>query len=146
MWLWRIKSWSFSMRPDERVALVRRSFAAWNADDWQDQLRAIWSPEGTIIAPEGWPEAGEFEGWSRMVEEWNRIKDSWGEERVEPLEIESIRERVLGHVRWTMRGEASGAPLEVDVWLVAECEDGRLSRMAYFLDGESARTAAEAGE
>jgi len=43
-----------------------------------------------------------------------------------------------------MQGEASGAPLEVDVSIVCEFRGERLSRMAYFLDPESARAAAEA--
>ena len=98
------------------------------------------------MAPEGWPEAGEFKGWPAMVEQWHRIKDSWAEERLDVIELESIDDRVLAHLRWIMQGEASGAPLEVEVWLVGEFEDDRFSKMAYFLDRETARTAAEAGE
>jgi hypothetical protein len=130
----------------DREALVRRSIDAWNADDWEDQLAAIWSPDGTIVAPEGWPEAGEFRGWPAMLEQWRRIKGSWAEDRVEVIELESIADRVLAQLRWILQGEASGAPLEVNAWLVAESEGDRLSRMTYFLDRESARTAAEAAE
>ncbi|HEY7266667.1 MAG TPA: nuclear transport factor 2 family protein [Solirubrobacterales bacterium] len=129
-----------------REELVRRSIAAWNADDWEDQLRAIWSPNGTIVSPEGWPESGEFAGWPAMLEQWRRIKGSWAEERIEAVGVQSIGERVLGDLHWTMRGDASGAPLEVDVAMVCEFEGGRLSKMTYFLDHESARAAAEANE
>ena len=59
--------------------------------------------------------------------------------RVELLELESIGDRILARVRWTMRGEASGAPLQVDVALVCEARDDRLTKMAYFLDREAAR-------
>jgi ketosteroid isomerase-like protein len=127
----------------DREALLRRSLDAWNADDWEEQLNAIWSADGTIVAPEGWPEVGEFRGWPAMLEQWRRIKGSWAEERVELLELESIGDRILAQVRWTMRGEASGAPLQVDVALVCEARDDRLTKMAYFLDREAARAEAE---
>lgn len=134
------------MQREDREALVQRSIDAWNSDDWEEQLRAVWSPDGVIVAPEGWPESGEFRGWPAMVEQWRRIKGSWAEERVDVIELESIDGRVLAQLRWTMRGEVSGAPLEVDVAIVCEVSGSRLSRMTYFLDRETARRAAEARE
>jgi ketosteroid isomerase-like protein len=134
------------VQPEDREALAQRSIDAWNSEDWEEQLRAIWSPDGVIVSPEGWPEAGEFEGWPAMVEQWRRVKGSWAEERVDVIEVESIGDRVLAQLRWTMRGESSGAPLEVDVAIVCEVSGDRLSRMSYFLDRKSARRAAEAAE
>jgi ketosteroid isomerase-like protein len=130
--------------PADREGLARRSIEAWNADDWEEQLSALWSPDGTIVSPEGWPESGEFRGWPAMVEQWRRVKGSWAEERVEVVELESIGDRVLAYLRWTLQGDASGAPLEVDVAIVCEFAGERLSKMTYFLDPERARTAAEA--
>jgi ketosteroid isomerase-like protein len=127
-----------------RERLVRRSIDAWNADDWEDRLRAIWSPEGTIVSPEGWPESGEFRGWPAMLEQWRRVKGSWAEDRVEVVDLESIGDRVLGYLRWILRGDASGAPLEVEVAILCEFDDERLFKMTYFLDRERARTTAEA--
>jgi ketosteroid isomerase-like protein len=134
------------VQPEDREALVQRSIDAWNSDDWEEQLRALWSPDGVIVSPEGWPESGEFESWPAMVEQWRRVKGSWAEERVDVIELESIGDRVLAQLCWTMRGDMSGAPLEVDVAIVCEVSGGRLSRMAYFLDRQTARTAAEADE
>jgi ketosteroid isomerase-like protein len=127
----------------DREALVRRSLDAWNADDSEEQLNAIWGADGTIVAPEGRPEVGEFRGWPAMLEQWRRIKGSRAEERVELLELESIGDRILAQVRSTMRGEASGAPLQVDVALVCEARDARPTKMAYFLNREAARGEAE---
>ena len=50
------------MNPEEREALVRTSTDAWNSNDFET-LKAIWSPEGVIVSPEGWPEVGTFSGW-----------------------------------------------------------------------------------
>jgi ketosteroid isomerase-like protein len=130
------------MDAEQRVALARRSIDAWNAEDWEAELRKVWTPDGAIVAPQGWPEAGTFEGWPAMVAEWGRIKDSWAVERAETIEVKSIGERVLAHVRWTTRGDASGAPLESDVYFVCEFEGERICRMAYFLDADAARAEA----
>ena len=128
-----------------RESLVRRSIDAWNSENWEEELRRIWDPEGAIIAPKRWPEAGEFRGWPAMVEQWRRIKGSWAVERVELDGLRSIGDRVVADLRWMLQGEASGAPLEVEVAFLCEFNDGRLARMQYFLDREAARRAAEEG-
>jgi hypothetical protein len=60
------------------------------------------------------------------------------------VDLESIGDRVLGYLRWILRGDASGAPLEVEVAILCEFDDERLFKMTYFLDRERARTTAEA--
>ena len=127
----------------ERADLVRASIDAWNSEDWEIALRSVWRPEGVIVTPEGWPEPGTFAGWEAMVEQWGRVKGSWAKERVELITAEPAGEGVLAEVRWTLQGEASGAPLEVRVWLLCELTGDRLSRMTYFLDRDAARRAAE---
>lgn len=126
----------------EREAIVRASVDGWNSADWEEGLRRIWDPEGAVVAPEGWPESGTFRGWDEMIGQWRRIKDSWGEENVELRSVEPAGEGALADVRWVLRGEASGAPLEVEAWILAEFKGRRLSKMTYFLDGDAARSAA----
>jgi hypothetical protein len=46
-------------------------------------------------------------------------------------------------MRWELRGEASGAPLEVRVWILCEFDGRRLAKMTYFLDEQAVRAAAE---
>jgi len=130
---------------DEKIELVRRSIDAWNARDWEEGLGPIWDPEGEIVAPEGWPEAGTFSGWEALVDQWRRLKDSWAEEQVEVHSIRPIGDRMLAEILWTMRGEASGAPLEVEGAMVYEFRGERISRIRYFLDREAATAAAEEG-
>jgi ketosteroid isomerase-like protein len=127
----------------EREALVRESIDGWNSDDWERRLKAIWKQDGLLVSPDGWPEAGTFEGWEAMVEQWRRVKDSWAEEHAELTSVESHGEAVLAGTRWLVRGEASGAPLEVGIWALFEFEDERISKIVYFLDEEAARVAAE---
>jgi hypothetical protein len=126
----------------EKEAIVRSSIDGWNSEDWEQGLGAIWHPDGVIVPPEGWPEAGTRVGWKAMVEQWRRIKDSWAEEHVELVSAHPAGEGVLAEIHWTLRGEASGAPLEVPAWILCEFEGSLLSKMTYFLDRESAQTAA----
>jgi ketosteroid isomerase-like protein len=125
-------------------AIVRASIDAWNSDDWERDLRSIWDPDGVIVLPEGWPEAGTFVGWDAMREQWGRIKDSWREEQVDLISAEPAGTGVLAEVRWKLRGEASGAPLDVQAWILCELDGDRLSKMTYFLDRETANAAVEA--
>lgn len=125
-------------------SLLSRSIDVWNAGDWQT-LESMWNPDGEIVAPEGWPEAGVFSGWPAIREQFERVKDSWAEEHIELISQEQAGDRLLSHIRWTVRGEASGAPLEVEMWMLSEFRDERFSRIEYFQDGEAARSAFEQG-
>ncbi len=131
------------MDPRDREAIVRRSTEAWNSDNWEERLREVWDPDGLIVAPEGWPEAGTFAGWDAMVGQWRRIMETWAEDHVELISAEPVGDALLGGVRWTLQGEASGAPLEVQAWILCEFRQNRLAKMAYFLDEAAARAAAE---
>jgi hypothetical protein len=129
----------------QREAIVRRSIDGWNADHWEQGLNSVWRPDGVIVSPEGWPEAGTFVGWDAMVEQWRRIKGSWADEHVELISCDPAGEAALAEIRWTLRGEASGASLEVQAWILCEFEEGLLSKMTYFLDREGAQEAAARG-
>lgn len=124
--------------------LVRRAFDVWNANDWE-ALEQLWNSDGVAIAPEGWPEPGEFVGWPAIREQFERLKDSWVEERVEVLSARPAGEHLLVDLRWTVLGEASGAPLDVEMWMLCDFRGERFARAEYFLDREAALTAAGEG-
>jgi ketosteroid isomerase-like protein len=130
-------------RSPANESVFRRSVEAWNQNDWRT-LESLWNPDGYIIAPEGWPEPGKREGWIEIREQFDRIKDSWVEDRVKVLAVRSFGERLLADIRWVVKGEASGAPLEVAMWMLCDFEGGRFSAIEYFLDRDAAHAAAEA--
>jgi ketosteroid isomerase-like protein len=125
-------------------SVLRRSVEAWNANDWP-MLESLWHSDGEIVAPEGWPEPGPRQGWTAIREQFDRIKGSWTEERVEVLSVSGTDERLLADLRWVVKGEASGAALEVAMWMLCDFRGDRFTRIQYFLDREKALAAAEEG-
>ena len=123
---------------------MRRAIEAWNENDWE-ALQKLWDPEGEIVPPEGWPETGARTGWPAIREQFRVIKDSWSEDRVEAISIEQVGDRALTHVHWAVRGEASGAPLQVEMWMLFEFGNGLISRIQYFLEREAASSAMAKG-
>src|SRR5262245_11977629 len=97
-------------------------------------LEALHHPEGSIVAPPGWPEAGEFFGWPAIAEQYRRVKGSWAEERIENRSAEWVGETTLACNRWICRGETSGAEVEVDMWAVTEARGELVWRVQYFMD------------
>jgi ketosteroid isomerase-like protein len=132
------------MNSSEHDSLVRRWIEAWNDNDWA-ALESIWHPEGQIVAPEGWPESGEFIGWPAVRDQFARLKDPWTAEDAKDISIEPQGERVLAYFRWVAQGQASGASLDVDVWMLCEFREGRIFRIRYYTNEKEARTAGEAG-
>ena len=123
--------------------IVQRSIEGFDQDDW-DLLESLWNPDGEIVGPEGWPETGTISGWPGILAQFKRLKDSWAEDRTEVIGHTRHGERVLSHMRWSVRGEASGITDEIDVWMLSELRDDRFARAQYFTDGEAAEAALEA--
>ena len=121
-------------------AVIRRGIEAWNADDW-DGLEAASAPDVVVVAPEGWPEAGEFVGWPSARRQFERLKDSWSQERVEVIGIESAGDWGLAHVHWIGKGKGSGIDFDFDTWMAVLVRDGKQARVEYFFDEAAARLA-----
>jgi hypothetical protein len=60
--------------------------------------------------------------------------------------VRSLGERLLADIRWTVRGEASGAPLEVEMWMLCAFNKGLFASVHYFLDHDAALAAAEGAQ
>jgi ketosteroid isomerase-like protein len=127
------------------VALVRRAVDAWNANDWE-LIESLNHPDVTIRAPDGWPESGEFHGWSAVRRQFERLKDAWSEERIEPIEIRPLDGgKVFLRAQWRGHGGASGLELDMEIDVIYTLRAGKLARSEFFIDPDAARRAA-AGE
>jgi uncharacterized protein len=122
--------------------LVRRSFEAWNANDWP-ALEAAYDPDVIADPPEGWPEGEAAHGWEAVRVQFKRLKDAWENERVQVDEIEEVGDRVLAQFRWVGRGKASGVDVAEPLWALFTVRDARIVRLKYFLSRSNAVEAAE---
>jgi ketosteroid isomerase-like protein len=132
--------------PEERIELVRRGHAAYEARDIETVL-ALLDPVVEIYAPPGVGNPGTYhghDGFLHWIGHWN---EAWEEFRQELLGVESIGERhAVADVMQTARGRASGVELELAASYVYELRGGRLVYMAIYLDGEEARAVAHERE
>jgi ketosteroid isomerase-like protein len=130
----------------ENVDVVRRSFDAWNQNDWE-QLQAIYAPDVIVIAPREWPEPEGARGWEEWRLQIKRLKESWEVERVEVDEIRALPDgRVFARVVWAASGLASGIRTDIPIAIVSTIRDGQIRRIEYFLDSNKALEAAGLSE
>jgi ketosteroid isomerase-like protein len=128
-----------------REEIVKRSFDAFQRQDWE-LLESLWEPDGEVVGPDPWPEAGTMSGWPAILAQFKRLKESWAEDRVEIIEQSWAGERLCTRFTWSVRGEASGLESETEMWMVSEFRGDRFARVQYFSDGEALRAALEEEE
>ncbi|MBM3666565.1 MAG: nuclear transport factor 2 family protein [Actinobacteria bacterium] len=118
---------------EENEALVRAALADWSQSDEisTEAMAGRWVAEPSITAPEGWPESGFFQGREAVIDQLQRLKESWREERVELVAIESAGDRVLVNVRLLGQGESSGVELDMPFWKVCTLVEGKTAASAF---------------
>jgi ketosteroid isomerase-like protein len=130
----------------ENTETVRRSFDAWNRNDWEE-LERCYHPNAVAKTPEGWPEGGVLEGWEAIRNQMARNKDSWEEEQVEVVELRELDlDRVMARIRWTTTGSESHLAFESGLTALFTLREGRIARLDYYFDHAKALEAAGIGE
>ena len=94
--------------------------------------------------PGGVARVGRVPGTEAVIGQLRRLKESWSDERIELVSIESAGDRVLINVRWLGHGESSGLELDMPFWNVYRLVDGKISHVGFHTDEESARAEFEA--
>src|SRR6266511_4716906 len=125
---------------EENVELVRQAMEALLRRD-RDAWLAIHDEDFEIVPIRDWPEGG-VRGREAAWDFHMRIRDSF---ELTPIEVERVdagADKVLGHLRYDLRGAGSGAEVDLDQWFVATVRDGKIFRLEWFTDGVEAREAA----
>jgi ketosteroid isomerase-like protein len=126
----------------EHQELVKGAIAAFSKADWES-LESFYWPDAEAQAPEGWPEAENALGWPAMRRQFERLKDSWEEDQFEVRSAQSLdEERVFVDGIWHTRGKGSGIEVDLETWVLATIREGKISRIAFYIDREKARQAA----
>lgn len=133
---------------DENVEAFRRGLEAYNRRDI-DAFLELFDPAAEIhpltlamFGGEGTVYRG-HEGIRQFVRDVDEVLPQI---RVEPLEIRDLGERIVANGRLRARGRASGAEVESPVSWLVEFREGKVIRMADYLDPEKALEAAGLSE
>ena len=109
---------------EERIELVRRGFAAYNAGDTEAVFQLL-HPEVEIYSSDELMNAGTFrghEGYLTWVSRWN---EAWEDFTNEPEEIEAVGDRhVVARVRATGLGRGSGIEVGQELAYIYDVRDG----------------------
>ena len=127
---------------EDNVEIAKQALAAFNAADWE-LLETFYWPDAEALAPEGWPEAEDSQGWEAIRRQFERLKDSWSEDDYEIESAEAVGEhKVLAAGTWRIRGHGSGIEGEIKTWILSTLREGKIARMQFFLEEEQAKRAA----
>jgi ketosteroid isomerase-like protein len=132
---------SLSMSESANIALVRASFHAYDAEDF-DAIAEMVHPD---VEVHDWPEAADpqvYRGASAIQdarEEWSK---AWESVRAEPLDFVEAGDRVFVPMRTAGRGRGSSIDVEMETFGVYTFRDGKILKLQYFTDRESALAAA----
>ena len=114
----------------------------WNEGD-DEAVLALYAEDAVQQNGEEWLEQSTFRGHEEIraaMEEWQAM---WETTRVvvdELLEIEP--DKVVAVGAWHMRGRASGIPGEMPIFVLFTVRDGKVTRLEWHSDRDSAVAAA----
>ena len=121
----------------ENVEVAREGVARFTEGD-MDGLAELYTPDAVIVAPEGWPEGGRFEGRDAVIRQFARIQEEWGRQAVRVEDERSGDEWVVLKFVWSAQGKASGAPLEMKIFGAYRVKDRKIEEARFFWDFDEA--------
>jgi ketosteroid isomerase-like protein len=125
----------------EPLEIVRQLSERWNAGDIEGLLD-LYSDDIVVRTGEHWPEQATVQGkdaFRESIDEWLSV---WQEIAIETGHIEAHGDRVVAHGAWQSTGRLSGVEGTMPIHIVFTVRDGRIARLEWYPDRESAVAAA----
>lgn len=127
------------------VETLRRGLEAFTRGD-----RAVWleltDPDVELVPVSDWPEVDQTRGAEAVWNFFVSVDEAWEGPPFGMVEAIELDDKVVGHVRRHMHGRSSGAEVEFDYWNVTTFRAGKVVRMHWLPDRDSALEAAGARE
>jgi ketosteroid isomerase-like protein len=121
------------MTGDRKPPPLERLVGFWNANAW-DAMGAVCTDDVVVEGPEMWPESEDAHGWPAVRQQFERLKSSWSEERIELVEKISNGDCTFVKTRWITKGQASGVPIEADMFSCYWFREGLVERIVFTTD------------
>ena len=116
---------------EEDVEIVRRAIEAYGRGGLDGMLR-YYDPEIEWTTTAGYIEPATYRGHEGIRRYLGTVADEFDDLRIEPVELIDTGEQVIGSVRFTGRGKASGAPVEMTLISVSSLRDGLIYRVRNY--------------
>ena len=130
---------------EENVEIVRRAIEAYRREGLDGVLR-YYDPEIEWTSTGDYIERATYRGHEGLRRYLGSMEGEFDDLRVEPVELIDAGERVISSVRFTGRGKASGAPVEMTLISVGSLRAGLIYRVRNYPDMASALEAAGRSE
>jgi ketosteroid isomerase-like protein len=126
---------------EENVEIVRCAIEAYGHEGLDGTLR-YYDPEIEWTSTGDYIEPATYRGHDGLRRYLGTMEEEFEDLRVEPVELIDAGERVISSVRFTGRGKASGAPVEMTLISVGSLRDGLIHRVRNYPDMAEALDAA----
>jgi ketosteroid isomerase-like protein len=129
----------------ENVDLVRRYYAAWNAEGL-DGARAFWSDEFEWQDAPEMPDAGTYRGADAVAAHFRDLDEVLGTMEVHVDRLLPAGYEVLAFLHVHLDAQRGGLLLDGPIFETVRVEGGKISRIRLFLDEREAFEAAGLSE
>ena len=130
------------MSEQEALDIVRRNGELWNAGDFEGMFD-LYADDIVVVTGEHWPEANvTTRGKDAFRESTRDWLSYWEEIELETDHVEAFGDRVVARGQWRSTGRMSGVEGTMPLHVVMTVRDGKISRLEYYPDHESAVAAA----
>ena len=130
------------------VARLLETYDVWNDEGLDAVAREYWHPDIELEVPPGWEVllgTSRAVGRDDVVEIYRNATAAIQDSQVELIDYDEIGGEFVCAIRFRGRGQSSGVNVEsVQMFQVIRIEEGRVRRLRFFADLESARAAAGA--
>jgi uncharacterized protein (TIGR02246 family) len=122
--------------------IVRRSAERWNAGDFEGMFE-LYTDDVVLVTGEHWPEANVTtkgkDAFRESTRDWLSV---WEQVQLETDHVEAYGDRVVATGQWRSTGRTSGVEGTMPIHMVMTVRDGKISRLEYYPDHDSAVAAA----
>jgi ketosteroid isomerase-like protein len=126
----------------EAVDIVLQSAERWNAGDFEGMFD-LYSEDLVVVTGEHWPEANvTTEGKDAFRESTKDWLSVWEQIQLETDHVEAYGDRVVARGHWLSTGRVSGVEGKMPIHMVLTVRDGKIARLEYYPDHQSAVAAA----
>jgi ketosteroid isomerase-like protein len=129
----------------ENLDAVRQVCAQWERGEWSAGVGLIDPDVEVVFSTTSFPDAGTYRGGRAVLDAWRRWLEVWDDFSTEFEDVIDGGERIVALNHLHGRGKESGAPVDAEVGVIFEVDDGVIRRMV-FCDRQEALAAAGLAE